>query len=120
MENENLEKLVEKAREVAKEPDAIADGYDMTFQWISPRMSKLLGYDVSDIVDKQVMVIHSNSSEEARIMETEIFAIEEPMIKDIPIKTKSGKFTKFRLKFFPFEFNGSPYITASLIKVLDG
>ncbi len=120
MSSESVEKLIEAAKKKVPDPDAISDGYDMTFQWIGKKLCKIMGYKESELLDRQVTNVHSDSQEHARKMESEIFTLSEPTIKTVPVKTKQGKLIKLKMKFFPFKVDGNPYMTAKVLEVTDG
>ena len=112
-----MEELLKKAREIIKEPDAIADAYDLSFQWISPRLSKIIGYEPDEIINKQTISLHADSQEDARKTELDIFSTTERIVKELPAKTKSGKVLKITLEIFPMNFQGNPYMVGRVLKV---
>jgi len=115
---DDLEGLLNEAKKVVKEPDAIVSAYDFTFQWISEKFSKLIGYKISEIIDRQTFVLHSDSLEKSRKLEFELLNNPKGMIQEIPIKTKKGELIKIRVRVKHLEYEGEHFMVGKLMEVI--
>lgn len=110
-------KLIEEAKKEISNPDVIVSVYDLTFQWISTKLGKILEYDPKEIIHEQTMSIHADSDAHARKVETEIASAFRNITKEIQIKTKKGKIINVEFEIHHFEHEGHPYMVGKVLEV---
>ena len=52
--------LLEEAKKVTKNPDAIIDMYDLTYVWISKKLADINGFPASEMLGKQITDFHED------------------------------------------------------------
>lgn len=114
-----VEELLLKAKELIEEPDFIVDAYDLTLQWTSPKFQKILGYDEAEIKDFQVLNLYADDPEKARQLQGDVLFGPQGAVREIPLKTKTGKRIQLKLKIFHLELEETPYLVAQIITLKD-
>ncbi len=112
---DNFYKLVTIAKNKISNPDVIVNGYDLTLEWISPKLSKIIGYDEAEIREKQTIALHSDSPEQARQTEMAILTTDNKIIKEISVKTKNNELVNIKFNICHFSFEEDPFMVGRIL-----
>jgi hypothetical protein len=117
MSDSEKNQLLEEAKKEISDPDVIVSVYDLTFQWISTKLGKILEYTPAEIVHEQTMSLHADAEAHARKVETEIASAFRDITKELQVKTKKGTIINITFDIHHFEHKGDPYMVGKVVKV---
>ncbi len=103
------ESLLEAAREMLPEIDYIFNLYDLTPEWASDELLRLLEYDDISDIRRVTEILDFETEDEKRTAATEAVILTGTKISNGRFRTRTGRKLLVKLKLMRFEFEGTPY-----------
>jgi PAS domain S-box-containing protein len=102
------EGLLEKAKEIIKEPELIMDLYDFTIIWINKKTEYIIGFTSEELAGRPITELLAIDSDEMRAKVVEHMSKNHGFM-DSSLKTKNGDIVDFKVEFYTFEFKKGFY-----------
>ncbi len=95
--------VVEKAREIMKEPDEIIDLYDFSIVWASSKVEKILEFSKGGLVGQRITDWFAPTETDKRAKAVEHMSKSHGFM-NVDAKTKKGDTVSFEVEFYTIEF----------------
>ncbi len=109
------EKLLEEARKKMKNPDYIINIFDLSPEWASEKMLKVLEYEKASDVTQVTDVIALESEEERRELATEVLEVEGTKVSKFKLRSRKGKIIIIEAEITRLDFERTPYEVGRLL-----
>ncbi len=109
------EDLLSKAKELSDSPDFIVDMFDVTLQWVSPKLLELCGYEESELVGQQATKFLKGTFFEKR-KEVVDRIVNDSGERELKINRKDGGESILKTEFQTFTHENTMYIVSKIIE----